>query len=71
MRAALHDADLGVLTYAEAARCLDMSRERVRQLVASGVLTISRRYGRLYVSAASVAVEVKRRDKLRRERLVV
>lgn len=66
MRASMGDAEVGVLTFAEAARCLGVSRQRVQQLVDQGVLTISRRFHRQYVAAASVAAEVERRDRARR-----
>lgn len=66
MRATMADAEVGVLTMAEAARCLGVSRERVRQLVGSGVLTISRRFARTYVASQSVAAEIERREIQRR-----
>jgi excisionase family DNA binding protein len=70
MRLSMVGADLGVLTYAEAGRVLGVSRQRVQQLVEAGVLSVSRRYGRVYVSCGSVESEVRRRECERRERAV-
>jgi len=66
MRASMSDAEVGVLSFAEAGRCLGVSRQRVQQLVDQGVLHTSRRFARTYVAAASVAGEVERRAEQRR-----
>jgi len=66
MRATMHEAEIGVLTFAEAGRCLGVSRQRVAQLVDEGVLSVSRRFGRTYVASTSVEHEVRRRECQRR-----
>lgn len=51
----------GILTLAEAARMVGLTRERVRQLCENGTLGTVRMYGRRYVGAASLAAYWKKR----------
>lgn len=52
----------GVLTYAEAARELGVSRQRVAQLADRGTLSVIRLRGRRYVGHRSVINEAARRE---------
>ena len=59
--AALIDAG-GVLTFADAARELQVSRQRVSQMVREGKLGTMLRFGRVYVTAYTVRRERKARE---------